>query len=123
MRPVRKAEIKAEAPPRVGPFADVPRWIWTIFLAAWATLFGLFLLFFATTTASKFDISIVALFVMMAFGLPAALGAQATQGNRPAADIIHTRTGPLPARAAAVQIAVIPVCAVIGLIAFITLAK
>lgn len=123
MRPVRKTQTKAEAPPRVGPFADVPRWIWTIFLTAWATLFGLFLLFFTTTAAAKFDITIVALFALMAFGLPVALGAQATPRIGRPPHIIQTRTGPLPAGAAAVQIAVIPVCAVIGLIAFIALVK
>ena len=108
---------------RPGPFADIPRWIWTVFLTAWATLFGLFLLFFTTTTAARFDVTIVALFAMMAFGLPAALGAQAGPADHRPTDIVHTRTGPLPARAAAVQIAVIPVCAVMGLIAFILLAK
>ena len=121
MDPVREAPIAT--PSRIGAFADIPRWIWTIFLSAWATLFGLFLLFFTTTAAAKFDIAIVALFVMMAFGLPAALGAQGAANGRRPGHIVYTRTGPLPARTAAVQIAVIPVCAVIGLVAFIALAK
>ena len=28
-------------PPDIGLFQDIPRWIWTIFLSAWALFFGL----------------------------------------------------------------------------------
>jgi hypothetical protein len=107
----------------IGLFADIPRWVWTIFLSAWAAIFGLFVLFFAADARAAFAIAIVALFGLMAFGLPAALASQARCKGHRCREIIDVRTGPLSVKAAAAQILLIPVGAVIGLTAFIALAK
>jgi hypothetical protein len=106
----------------IGLFADMPRWIWTIFISAWALLFGLFALFFAITDRAAFAIAIVGFFGLMVFGLPKALAAQMQCDDHECRQIIHIRTGPLSVGAAATQILLIPVAAVIGLVAFITLA-
>lgn len=106
-----------------GLFQDVPTWIWGVFLSAWATLFGLFILLFATDAESAFVITIAALFGLMAFGLPMTLAAQSNCDKCSYGATIDTHTGPLSVGAAAAQIVLIPVGAVIGLIAFIALAK
>lgn len=106
----------------IGLFADMPRWIWTTFIAAWTVLFGLFALFFTMTAHAAFAIAIVGFFGLMAFGLPKAMAAQMQCKNHECRQIIQIRTGPLDVRAAAMQILLIPVAAVIGLAAFITLA-
>ncbi len=108
--------------PDVGLFQDIPRWIWTIFLSAWAIFFGLMILFFATTAAAAFVVTISALFGLMAFGLPMALAAQSQCGKHECTGTIDTHTGPLSAAAAGTQIALIPVAVVVGLIGFIMLA-
>ena len=59
-----------------GPFQDIPKAIWSIFLSAWALLFTLFILFFTTTPAAAFVVTVAALFGLMAFGLPAVMAAQ-----------------------------------------------
>ena len=41
-----------------GPFQDIPRSIWRIFLSAWATLFAMFILFFAVNAAAAFVVTI-----------------------------------------------------------------
>ena len=106
----------------IGLFQDIPSWIWTIFLGAWAMFFGLMVLFFATSSEAAFVVTIVVLFGLMAFGLPLALGAQSKCGTHDCKGVVHTLTGPLSARAAGAQIALIPVAVVIGLAGFILLA-
>ena len=108
--------------PEIGLFQDVPKWIWTTFLSAWALLFGLFIVFFTTNAAAAFVVTIAALFGLMAFGLPMTLAAQRKCGDHECRGIVQTHTGPLSAGAAAAQIVLVPIGAVIGLIAFITLA-
>lgn len=108
--------------PEIGLFQDIPRWVWTTFLSAWAVLFGLFIVFFATNSAAAFVVTIAVLFGLMAFGLPMTLAAQSKRGSNECRGITHTHTGPLPVGAAAAQILLIPVATVIGLIAFVTLA-
>ena len=106
----------------VGPFRDMPRWIWITFLSAWAIFFALLALFFATTPSTGFVITIAVLFGAMAFGLPITLAAQSKCIWNECPDTIDTHTGPLDVKAAGAQIVLIPVCAVIGLVAFIVLA-
>ena len=107
---------------KIGLFQDIPRWIWITFLSAWAMLFGLFIVFFTTNAAAAFVVTIAALFGLMAFGLPMTLAAQSKCGSQECKGLVHTHTGPLKVGAAAAQIVLIPIGAVIGLIAFIMLA-
>lgn len=106
-----------------GPFQDIPKGIWIIFLSAWALLFTLFFLFFTTTSAAAFFVTIAMLFGLMAFGLPAVMAAQGRCEGHECGGIVHTRTGPLSVAAAGTQIVLIPVAAVIGLMVFIALAR
>lgn len=115
----QEASIEAA---ELGPFQDIPRSIWTIFLGAWGLLFFMFALFFAVDVASGFVVTIAALFAMMAFGLPSLMAAQGRREGHRCGDVIQTRTGPLSVRAAGTQIVLIPIAAVIGLTAFIALA-
>ena len=123
-QPLAMQDEATESPPApdVGLFQDIPRWIWAIFLSAWALFFGLMILFFATTMAAAFVVTISALFGLMAFGLPMALAAQSQCGKYDCTGMIDTHTGPLSASAAGIQIALIPVAVVIGLVGFIVLA-
>lgn len=105
-----------------GPFQDIPRSIWRIFLSAWATLFAMFVLFFAVNAAAAFAVTISALFAMMAFGLPSVMAALGRCEGHQCGEVIQTHTGPLSVGAAGVQIVLIPIAAVIGLTAFIVLA-
>ena len=109
-------------PTHPGPFQDIPKVIWSIFLSAWASLFTLFILFFTTTPAAAFVVTVAALFALMAFGLPAVMAAQGRCEGHECSGIVHTRTGPLSVAAAGTQIVLIPVAAVIGLTAFLVLA-
>ena len=122
--PVALEEQATASPPlpEVGLFQDIPRWIWTIFLSAWAIFFGLMILFFATTMAAAFAVTISALFGLMAFGLPMALAAQSRCGEHDCTGMIDTHTGPLSAAAVGTQSALSPVAVVIGLVGFIVLA-
>jgi hypothetical protein len=125
--PALLADSVAEASPRSGlggpgPFQDVPPWIWKIFLSAWGLLFVLFGLFFTVNAAASFVVTIAGLFAVMAFGLPWVLAASGRCEGHRCGPIVDTFTGPLPATAAGVQIALIPVAAVFGLCAFIALA-
>jgi hypothetical protein len=86
-------------------------------------LFGLFILFFTTAPEATFVVMTAVFFAAMAFGLPAALCAQCRSEGQRYTGTVETRTGPLPTTAAAVQITLIPIATVIGLIAFIALAK
>lgn len=104
-----------------GPFQEIPGWIWRAFLSAWATLFGLFLIFFTTNPSATFMVIIAALFAVMAFGLPLTLAAQSRRAGYKCKTVIHTHTGTLSVAAAAAQIVLIPIGAVIGLITFILL--
>lgn len=120
------AEDRQAAPAIVaepGPFQDIPRPIWMTFLSAWGLLFGMFVLFFTVNPASSFVVTIAALFALMAFGLPMAMAAQARCEDYKCPNIIQTHTGPLSVAAAGTQIVLVPVCAVIGLVAFIALAR
>lgn len=108
--------------PKIGPFQDVPAWIWTIFIGAWAVLFALFCVFFTTGAEAAFAVTIASLFALMAFGLPLTLAALGKAGRRQRNSIVDTRSGPLTVEAAAVQIVTIPIAAVVGLVAFIVLA-
>src|SRR5690349_1828935 len=103
-------------------FTDIPRSIWTAFLSAWAMLFALFILFFGKDGQAALSVVTAAFFALMILGLPAALAAQAPVKSQKWPRVIMTRSGPLPVRAAATQILLIPVCAVFGLIMFILLA-
>jgi hypothetical protein len=103
-------------------FDDIPPQIWRAFLIAWALLFGLFLVAFARDGRATIAIVTSCFFVMMILGLPAALAMHAQHGPHPWPRTIVTRNGPIPTGAAAAQILLIPVGAVIGLVAFIILA-
>jgi hypothetical protein len=105
-----------------GLFDDIPPAIWKVFLTGWATVFGLFVLFFATDRSAAFVIFISCMFAMMAFGLPIAMASQSKRG-RQTGRMIQTQSGPLSAWEAGAQIVSIPVAAVIGLIGLILLAK
>jgi hypothetical protein len=113
------------APPSLPspPFGDIPRSIWMAFLCAWGVLFGLFLLFFATDGPAALAVVTASLFAVMTLGLPAALGWQNRCTDSSCGDVIETRNGPVPVRAAATQILLIPVGVVIGLAALIVLTK
>ena len=106
-----------------GPFQDIPRAIWIIFLSAWGVLFTLFILFFTVTPEAAFVVTVAALFGLMAFGLPVVMATQGRcKSHECSRDVVHTRTGPLSVIAAGTQIVLIPVAAVIGLAAFIAFA-
>ena len=106
----------------IGLFADIPGWIWRTFFIAWACVFALFVLFFATNEQAAFAITIAVLFAMMAFGLPATLAAQSRSETNEYRGRVETRSGPLSVPAAAAQILSIPFAALLGLTAFIVLA-
>jgi hypothetical protein len=122
-RAIHTEEARSDSPPPIGLFQDIPRGIWITFLSAWAAFFGLMALFFATSTEAAFMVTIVVLFGLMAFGLPIALGAQAKCDKYDCRGVVQTLTGPLSVRAAAMQIALIPIAVVVGLSGFILLAK
>lgn len=128
MRPISEIQVEDEltlAPPplRPSPFSDIPGPIWTAFLGAWALLFGLFLVFFATDGPATMAVVTACFFATMILGLPAALGSQ-NPNPRPRGDgMIHTNSGAIPVAAAATQILLIPVASVIGLTILIILAK
>ncbi len=109
-----------------GLFNDIPRSIWTTFLAGWAGFFLLMWFFFAVNAGSTFMLTVVMLFGMMAFGLPILMGRQSMKSGgaaRSDSAMVQTNTGPVTIRAAGAQIALIPIAVDIGLIAFILLAK
>lgn len=118
------ADQRTSAPveAKANPFGDIPRAIWIAFLSAWAMLFGLFVLFFAKDGPATLAVLTSCFFAFMILGLPAALAAQSEYPSRRWPRTIRTGSGPLPMRAAAAQILLIPVAAVLGLIAFIVLA-
>jgi len=103
-------------------FSDVPRSIWVAFLSAWALLFGLFIVFFSADGPTRLVVLTAAFFGLMTLGLPAALAGQSTGAWCKSPRLIMTRTGALPVGAAATQILLIPIAAVLGLIAFIIVA-
>jgi hypothetical protein len=103
-------------------FGDVPRPIWIAFLSAWGLLFGLFLLFFTADAPSTLAVVTASFFGLMTLGLPGALGAFSKSRSRGWPRTVMTRNGPLPTRAAAAQILLIPFGAVIGLALFVLLA-
>jgi hypothetical protein len=107
---------------QIGLFQDVPKWIWVMFLSGWVTVFGLFVLFFTNDGGAIFAVTIAALFAIMAFGLPMTMAAQSRCGKHDCKGVVHTRSGPLSSGAAAIQIALIPIAAAIGLTALITFA-
>jgi hypothetical protein len=103
-------------------FGDIPSSIWTAFLGSWALVFALFLLFFATDGPAALAVVTSCFFAMMILGLPATLAAQSKSAHRRWPKFVETRSGRLPVGAAATQILLIPVGAVIGLTAFVILA-
>ena len=123
-KPDMLAESRLDAPsdPQPGPFQDIPRSIWTIFLSAWGLLFLIFALVFTVNPAATFVVTIAVSFAFMAFGLPTVMARQARCDGYRCETLIQTRTGPLSVAAAGTQIVAVPVCALIGLIAFIALA-
>lgn len=128
MRPASELLLDQEqlttepALPDTSLFGDIPSPIWAAFLLAWALLFGLFLAFFTTDGPATLAVLTSSFFALMLLGLPAALGAQAKSVKRVDSRIVVTRNGPIPVGAAATQILLIPVGAVIGLLGFIILA-
>ena len=46
--------------PKIGLFADIPKWIWTVFISTWSLLFTLFVIFFTTNLAAPFVVTIAA---------------------------------------------------------------
>ena len=110
------------ADPEPGPFQDIPRSIWAIFLSAWGLIFLIFVLVFTVNPAATFAVTIAASFAIMAFGLPTLLAAQARCPDFKCSNLVQTHTGPLTVAAAGAQIVAVPVCALIGLATFITLA-
>ena len=100
-------------------FTDIPRSIWTAFLSAWAMLFALFIVFFTKDGQATISVVTASFFAFMILGLPAALAAQSSGTSQKWPRLVMTRSGPLPVRAAATQILLIPVCAVVGVILFI----
>jgi hypothetical protein len=129
MRPISEVQVDSDelrAPPArlpPPPFSDIPGSVWTAFLGAWALLFGLFLLFFSTDGPATMAVVTACFFAIMILGLPAALGAQTHVPDRQARTTIVTHSGPIPMRAAATQILLIPIASVIGLVTLIILAK
>jgi hypothetical protein len=121
--PLDDADERAAPPLQgTGVFGDIPRTIWIAFLAAWALLFGLFIIFFTANGEAALMVVTASFFALMTLGLPAALGALSKPASRQPHRMIATRSGLLPVGAAATQILLIPVGAVIGLMAFIALA-
>ena len=108
--------------PEMAPFADIPRPIWTAFLSIWGLGFGIFVVVFATDGPATLAVLTAAFFALMTLGLPAVLGGLTMPDTRQWPRVIDTRTGPLSTGAAATQILLIPIGAVIGLTAFIMLA-
>ena len=103
-------------------FGDIPHFIWTAYLSAWAVLFGLFLLFFATDGPAALAVLTSSFFAVMLLGLPAALGAQAERVPRQSPKTIVTGSGAVSVSSAAIQILSVPVGACIGLTALILFA-
>lgn len=114
---------KTAAPPALpdSPFSDIPSGIWKAFLGAWALLFGLFLAFFTKDGPSSLAVVTASFFALMLLGLPSALGAQTHFPERHWNGVVETHTGPVPIRAAATQIMLIPAASVIGLTILIIL--
>jgi len=119
----QKTAVAAPVAAAAGPFQDIPREIWIVFLTCWATLFSLFVLFFATDRSAAFAIVISVAFMLMAFGLPISLAAQGRRPDYECPRMIQTRSGSLTAWEAGAQIVSIPAAGVIALTAFILLAK
>ena len=121
MRHIPEALIDAEdraLPPQPlpsRPFSDVPGSIWTAFLASWALLFGLFLVFFTKSGPATLAVVTACFFALMLLGLPAALNAQSGAAEEPVRTVIDTHTGLVSVRAAATQILLIPATGAIGL--------
>lgn len=121
--PLDDADERAAPPLQdTGVFGDIPRPIWIAFLAAWALLFGLFIIFFTADGEAALMVVTASFFALMTLGLPSALGALSKPASPRPQRMIATRSGLLPVGAAATQILLIPVGAVIGLMAFIALA-
>jgi hypothetical protein len=110
------------SPPGIALFGDIPRPIWIAFLSIWALLFGLFIVFFTSNGPATFAVLTAAFSALMTLGLPATLATLSKPGLIQRERMIETRTGPVTPGAAATQILLIPVGALVGLAAFITLA-
>lgn len=128
MRPISEIRVDNDeltsAPLPPSPFSDIPGPIWTGFLGAWALLFGLFVVFFATDGRATMAVLTACFFALMILGLPAAVAGQA--GGFPKKNWdgrIVTHTGTIPIGAAATQIMLIPIASVIGVLCLVILAK
>ena len=108
--------------PEPGPFQDIPGSIWAVFLTAWGLIFTTFALVFTANPAATFVVTISVSFAAMAFGLPTLMAAQSRCDGYKCPQMVQTYTGPLSVAAAGAQIVAVPVCALIGLTAFIVLA-
>lgn len=115
-------QTSEQAGPDTSLFGDIPGAIWSAFLIAWALLFGLFIVAFAGDGPATIAIVTSCFFALMILGLPAALGMRSRQPSHGWPRTIVTRNGRIPTGAAATQILLIPVAAVIGIIGFIILA-
>jgi hypothetical protein len=118
----RDQRAKAPKITDVGPFRDVPRGIWRVYLGAWAIVFGLFILFFTGDPRSAFMVITATFFGLMLLGLPAAMAAQSRTPNEESDGVVLTYTGPVSTFQAGIQIALVPVAAIIGLLGFVLLA-
>jgi hypothetical protein len=129
MRPISKVRVETDelrSPPAAmpaAPFSDIPWSIWIAFLSAWAMLFGLFLVFFATDGPAAMAVVTACFFAIMILGLPAMLCAQSRGPERPSDGRIKTHTGTVSVGAAATQILLIPIGSVIGLATLIILIR
>jgi type IV secretory pathway VirB2 component (pilin) len=106
----------------VGPFRDVPRGIWRLYLGAWAIVFGLFILFFTADSRSALMVVTATFFGLMLLGLPAATAAQSKTSDGECNGTVQTYTGPVSTFQAGIQIALVPIAAIIGLLGFVLLA-
>jgi hypothetical protein len=116
----RPSALASAAEP--GPFQDIPGSIWAVFLTAWGLIFATFAMVFTVNPAATFVVTIAVSFAVMAFGLPSVMAAQSRCADFKCPKMRQTHTGPWSCAAAGTQIVAVPVCALIGLMAFITLA-
>ncbi len=102
------------------PFQDMPPWIWRLFFAAWAALFGTFVVTFGVSGEVRFVLGVVAAFAAVFFVTPLVL-LRMTRRAKPTKvrsylGQIHTLNGPCSELEAAVQIALLPITLTLGLI-------
>ncbi len=106
------------------PFQDMPPWIWRVFFAAWAALFGTFVVTFGVSNEVRFVLGVVAAFAAVFFVTPLVLlrmtrrtKSVTLKPHRRQIDILNGRCSDVEA---AVQIALLPVALMLGLIVIAT---